>query len=157
MDSPFRPRGLPTLIGSLPLADHDEACQLVLEYTPQIPLWIQLPVHKAEGMVAQFMPGLPGICSTADRVYIDTDQDDFENDILKFYEDYMAVAEGDAELSASRFVLNEDTARGFLFLLRISSAFPPPRRRSRARLPGRLLSVPEYPIKIKRPLSMMSR
>ncbi len=113
MDSPFRPRGLPTLIGSLPLADHDEACQLVLEYTPQIPLWIQLPVHKAEGMVAQFMPGLPGICSTADRVYIDTDQDDFENDILKFYEDYVAVAEGDAELSASRFVLNEDTARGF--------------------------------------------
>ncbi len=113
MDSPFRPRGLAMLIGSLPLADHVEACQLVLEYTPQIPLWVQLPAHKEEAMIAQFMPGLPGICSTGDRVYIDTDQDDFDNDLLKFYEDYLAVVEGHCDLSESRFVLSEDTARGF--------------------------------------------
>jgi methionine synthase II (cobalamin-independent) len=113
MDSPFRPRGLAMLIGSLPLADHVEAGQLVLEYTPQIPLWVQLPAHKEEAMVAQFMPGLPGICSTGDRVYIDTDQDDFDNDLLKFYEDYLAVVEGHCDLSESRFVLSEDTARGF--------------------------------------------
>ncbi len=113
MHKPFRPRGLPALIGSLPLADHAEACQLVLEYTPQIPLWIQLPVHKEEGMVAQFMAGMPGLCAAADRVYIDTDQDDFDQDILKFYEDYLAVVEGNTGLSASRFVLQEDSARGF--------------------------------------------
>jgi methionine synthase II (cobalamin-independent) len=113
MNSPFRPGGLAALIGSLPLADHVEACRLVLEYTPQIPLWIQLPAHKEEAMIAQFMPGLPGICSTGDRVYIDTDQDDFDNDLLKFYEDYMAVVEGHCDLSESRFVLSEDTARGF--------------------------------------------
>jgi methionine synthase II (cobalamin-independent) len=113
LHKPFRPRGLPALIGSLPLADHDEACQLVLEYTPQIPLWIQLPVHKEEAMIAQFMAGLPGLCAAVDRVYIDTDQDDFDRDILKFYEDYIAVVEGNTGLSASRFVLREDTARGF--------------------------------------------
>ena len=109
----FQPQGLPTLIGSLPLADHAEACQLVLEHTPQIPLWIQLPVHREEGMVAQFMAGMPGLCAVADRVYIDTTQDDFDRDILKFYEDYMEVVEGKTDLSASRFVLREDTARGF--------------------------------------------
>ena len=64
MGSPFQPRGLPVLIGSLPLTDHVAACQLVWEHTPQIPLWIQLPAHKEEGMVAQFMPGMPGICAT---------------------------------------------------------------------------------------------
>ncbi len=117
MESNFLPRCLPALIGSLPLTDHARACQLVLEYTPQIPLWIQLPANKEEGMVAQFMPGLPGICATADRVYIDTDQADFENEILKYYEDYMAVADGDADLSASRFSLSAETARGFFVFI----------------------------------------
>ena len=113
MPKPFRPWGLPALIGSLPLTDHAEACQLVFEHTPQIPLWIQLPVHKEEGMVAQFMDGMPGLCTVGDRAYIDTDQDEFDRDILKFYEDYMAVVEVDTDLSASRFVLREDNARGF--------------------------------------------
>ena len=117
MDNPFRPQGLPVLIGSLPLADHNEACQLVLDYTPQIPLWIQLPVHKEEAMVAQFMPGLPGICTTTDRVCIDTDQNDFDRDIIKFYEDYMAVTEGRTDLFESTFSLGEDTAKGFFVFL----------------------------------------
>jgi methionine synthase II (cobalamin-independent) len=127
MESTFQPRGLPALIGSLPLTDHVQACQLVLEYTPQIPLWIQLPAYKEEGMVPQFMPGLPGICSTADRVYIDTVQNDFENDILKFYEDYMAVVDGESDLSTSRFSLNEDTARGFfVFVEQLKRLRSPP-------------------------------
>jgi methionine synthase II (cobalamin-independent) len=117
MDKPFRPRGLPALIGSLPLTDHVEACELVLENTPQIPLWIQLPAHKQEGMIAQFMPGLPGICTTGERVFINSDTDNFDADILNFYEDYMAVVEGQTELSESRFVLSEDTARGFFVFL----------------------------------------
>jgi len=127
MESTFQPRGLPALIGSLPLTDHVQACQLVLEYTPQIPLWIQLPAHKEEGMVPQFMPGLPGICTTAERVYIDTAQDDFENDILKFYEDYMAVANGGSDLSTSRFALNQETARGFfVFVEQLKRLEAPP-------------------------------
>lgn len=127
MDNPFRPRGLPTLIGSLPLTDHDEACELVFEHTPQIPLWVQLPAHKQEGMVAQFMPGLPGICTTGDRVYINSDKDDFEAGILKFYEDYMAAEEGQTDLSESRFVLSEGTAPGFfVFVERLKKLSTPP-------------------------------
>jgi methionine synthase II (cobalamin-independent) len=127
MNNPFRPRGLPVLIGSLPLTDHVEACQLVWEHTPQIPLWIQLPAHKEEGMVAQFMPGLPGICTTGGSAYINADQDGFDRDILQFYEDYMAVVEGHTDLSESRFVLSEDTARGFfIFVERLKRLTTPP-------------------------------
>ena len=127
MESTFQPRGLPALIGSLPLTDHVQACQLVLEYTPQIPLWIQLPAYKEEGMIRQFMPGLPGIYSAAERVYIDTAQDDFDNDILTFYEDYMAVTGGDSDLSASRFAMNEETAKGFfVFVEHLKGLSSPP-------------------------------
>ncbi len=127
MNGPFQPRGLPSLIGSLPLTDHAEACQLVLEYMPQIPLWIQLPANKEESMVPQFMPGLPGICVTADRVYVDTDLDGFESELLKFYEDYMAVVDGEADLSVSRFSLGEDTTKGFfVFAERLKGLDPAP-------------------------------
>ena len=110
MVKPFQPDGLPVFIGSLPLAEHQEAFKLVSEYTPEIPLWVQLPVHKEEGMVAQFMPGLPGLCAVEGRQYIDTAGDDFNSELIQFYEDYLAVVEGNADLSDSRFALDEDTA-----------------------------------------------
>ena len=113
MVKPFQPDGLPVFIGSLPLAEHREAFRLVLEYMPEIPLWIQLPVHEEEGMVAQFMPGLPGLCSVEDRQYIDTAADDFNSELVQFYEDYMAVVEEKADLFDSRFALDKDTAKGF--------------------------------------------
>ncbi len=47
----FQPGGIATLIGSLPLADHGAAIDLILKHTPEIPFWAQLPVHKEEGMV----------------------------------------------------------------------------------------------------------
>lgn len=123
----FQPNGLPVFIGSLPFAEHREAFKFVSEYTPEIPLWTQLPLHKAEGMVAQFMPGLPGLCSLEDRVYIDTAGDDFDSDLIQFYENYMAVVEENSDLSNSRFVLKEDTARGFfIFIESVKRLSAPP-------------------------------
>ena len=109
----FQPNGLSVLIGSLPLAEHDQALKLVLKYTPEIPLWIQLPVHKKEGMIAQFMAGMPGLRATADGGFIDTARAGFDRDLIHFYEDYLAVMEGNADLSDSRFLLDEDSAKGF--------------------------------------------
>lgn len=117
MAKSFQADGLPVFIGSLPLAEHREAFKLVLEYTPEIPLWNQLPVHKEEGMVAQFMSGLPGLCSAEGRTYIDTAGDDFNSEILQFYEDYMAVVEENADLSDSRFALDESTTKGFFIFI----------------------------------------
>ena len=60
MSAGFKAGGRPIFIGSLPLDDHEEAVDWVFKFTPQIPLWIQLPNNPAEGMVHQYMPGLPG-------------------------------------------------------------------------------------------------
>jgi methionine synthase II (cobalamin-independent) len=113
----FQPNGLPVLIGSLPFTEHEQALKLVLDYTPEIPLWTQLPVHKEEGMVAQFMAGMPGLCATAGGGFIDTARADFDRDLIHFYEEYLAVMEGHSDLSDSRFLLNKDTARGFFVLI----------------------------------------
>ena len=63
----FNPEGLPLLIGSLPLTDHREALELVFKYSYQIPLWVHLPKKQFEGMISQFMIGLPGYKIEKDR------------------------------------------------------------------------------------------
>ena len=103
----------PLLIGSLPMQDHAEALQLVLQYTPEIPLWAQLPFYPREGMVPQFAPGLPGLQETPEKIWVDTSQPDFETQLLAFFEDYVAVTDGGASLDKTRFALSPDTAAGF--------------------------------------------
>ncbi len=128
MTTPFQPNALPALIGSLPLGDHEAAVDLVMTHTPQIPLWVQLPVYAEEGMVRQFLPGLPGLVLEGDKFYIDAAGAGFESAMLQFYEDYMAVTEGGADLDSSRFALKPDTARGFfVFKDRIARAEMPPK------------------------------
>ena len=61
MHEQFKPNAAAMLIGSQPLKEHKEANRLVLEYTPDIPNWVQLPAYRNEGMVDQFMDGLPGL------------------------------------------------------------------------------------------------
>jgi methionine synthase II (cobalamin-independent) len=52
--------GLATAIGSLPHQDIEAALDLVFEACPEVPFWPQLPKRdKREGMVAQFLQGLP--------------------------------------------------------------------------------------------------
>jgi methionine synthase II (cobalamin-independent) len=120
----FRPGCFATLIGSLPLADHGDAADLILEHTPEIPFWAQLPIHKAEGMMVQFSTGLPGLCKDNGNVRVNTDGTDFDEQQLQFYEEYMEVLDGRLDLDASRFVLHKDSARGFFELLQRLSTFP---------------------------------
>ena len=123
----LKPDCRPLLIGSLPVADHNEALDLVLAATPQIPLWAQLPVYHEEGMVPQFMPGMPGLVQEEGRWLVDTGSDAFEADLTQFYEDYLQAAEDPVALRESRFALASDVARGFhVFLARISKLAPPP-------------------------------
>lgn len=132
----FRGNCLPALIGSLPLTNHAEAAQLVLNYTPQIPVWVQLPAFKEEGMIAQFLPGLPGLVTQDDRVFIDVSGENFDNDLVSFYEDYMAVTEEATDLSSSRFVLKKDTAEGFFVLIEHKSIFSAPLKAVKGQVTG---------------------
>ncbi len=123
----FQANSLPVLIGSLPMDDHEEAIRLVLKYTPEIPLWVQLPVYKEEGMIAQFLPGMPGLTIEKEKAFINTASIDFDDDFLKFYEAYIAVVEGKTDLLGSRFALTTDTAMGFFELMKhIETLAKPP-------------------------------
>jgi methionine synthase II (cobalamin-independent) len=118
---------LAVLIGSLPVADHDQAIRMVFEYTPEIPLWVQLPAYRQEGMMVQFLPGIPGVVQDQDRVFVDTSESSFEDELLKFYEDYLAITEGGSPLEDTRFALTPEIARGFFALLDVmKSAQQPP-------------------------------
>jgi hypothetical protein len=113
----FKPECLPVLIGSLPMDDHQQAGKVVLEYTPEIPLWVQLPFFKQEGMITQFLPGMPGLSTNGNKTVIDTSSMTFESEILEFYEAYMSVSEGQTPLEDSIFAMSSSAAPGFFTLM----------------------------------------
>jgi hypothetical protein len=115
--SPFTPNCLPLLIGSLPLNSHQEATDLIFKYTPDIPLWPQLPIYKGEGMMQQFLPGLPGVTEHDEKTFIDTTSTKCEEEMLDFYEEYLGIAEGAIPLETSRFQLAGQAAPGFHIFL----------------------------------------
>jgi methionine synthase II (cobalamin-independent) len=109
----FLPDGRASLIGSLPLTDHRKAADLVQQYTPEIPVWVQLPAYTQEGMVDQFLPGIPGLRVADDRCYIDTSRDAFDQELIEFYEEFMNITESGGGMDTSRFILSPGIAPGF--------------------------------------------
>lgn len=122
----FQPGGLPVLIGSLPLTDHQAALDLVLRCCPDMPTWPQLPKLAQEQMVAQFAPGMPGLAVREGSVRIDTASAGFSDEMVRFYEDYLRVTEAAGPIEASRFALTQDMARGFFLLERQLTQMPTP-------------------------------
>ncbi len=119
--SPFKPNCLPLLIGSLPSDNHRESVELIFDYTPQIPLWPQLPVFKQEGMIMQYVPGFPGITERDGKVFVDTGKTGFEEELLAFYEDYLMLSEDGADLDGTRFILSREAANGFYDFIEIAA------------------------------------
>jgi hypothetical protein len=117
MPPSLKPAGRPMLIGSQPLNDHAQAAHLVLSHVPEIPNWVQLPVFKHESMLAQFVSGMPGMVHRDDRTWVDTAGDRFEEEMVHFYEEYLAVCEQKRSLDESRFALTAHMAPGFFALL----------------------------------------
>ncbi len=113
----FKPDSLPTLIGSLPLKDHQEATALVMEYVPEIPLWVQLPCYPEERLLSQFAEGLPGIRGTGDDLHFDTASASFQEELLGFFEAYLEVSEGGGRISGPPFGFSQKTGRGLQALL----------------------------------------
>ncbi|NOX32231.1 MAG: hypothetical protein GXP56_00625 [Deltaproteobacteria bacterium] len=114
----FKANGLPLLIGSLPMDNHEQATRLVLEHTPDIPLWVQLPVYKEEGMISQFLPGLPGFTDGTGKNFLDTAKPGFDEEFLAYFEDYLAVSESGADIGDSRFALSGARGKGFFEFLK---------------------------------------
>jgi hypothetical protein len=113
----LQPDGRAMLIGSQPLSDHGEATRLVLAHVPEIPNWVQLPRFEKEGMVTQFAAGLPGLTHGGDRTYVDTSGAGFDNAMVAFFEEFLAVLEQNSLWDKSRFALDPLRAQGFFTLL----------------------------------------
>lgn len=113
----FTPSGLPTLIGSLPAASHEQALDWILDATPDVPLWPQLPAIPQERMLNQFTEGLPGIIEKGFQPYFDINTESFSSEQLAFYEDYLRVTEQPEELLNSRFKTSRERAAGLYLLV----------------------------------------
>ena len=113
----FTANALPVLVGSMPHKSHRQAVELIFSATPSIPIWPQLPANREEGMLLQFLPGMPGVTERGGKVFIDTAAPDFEAQFLHFFEHYLAVDEGAVELDQSRFAMTPAEAAGFFTFL----------------------------------------
>ncbi len=112
-----------TLIGSFPGEDHAQVVSLILQYCPEIPCWPQLPQRAGEGMLVQFSRGLPGFDPT--RLQLDPSSPDFEPALLSFYEEYMAVKEGEKPLLESLFAQGKEEVPGLFALLEALASHVP--------------------------------
>ncbi len=111
----FSPGGFPVLIGSLPLTGHAEALDLILAHTPEIPLWPQLPANPGEDMIRQFSEGLAGIREKDGSAFFDTSDPGLEEELLHFFEDYLAFEEN-PDQPPERFTISRGRAAGLHLL-----------------------------------------
>jgi methionine synthase II (cobalamin-independent) len=80
-----------------------------------------------EQMMVQYNEGLPGLVSEPDRTRFVTSSSGFEQELLDFYEEYLAVTNGEISLPQSRFQLRDDRGRTlFTFLEGVERQQPPP-------------------------------
>lgn len=125
-DTPtFQPGGHATLIGSLPVKDYDQALELILDHTPEIPLWPQLPGNPTEGMLQQFTVGFPGFCEEGGRAFFRTSDPDFAEQQLAFFEAYLAALEDPDQLDNSLFAGSPDRVPGLYRLQQRLAQNPP--------------------------------
>ena len=100
----------PTMIGSMPQTDPDDACRVVLRHLPAVPAWPQLP-HRSpkENRYAQFSERFPGVVIEDSRIYIDRSRG-IDGGLEKLFAAYT-----DNDISAYGF--SRDYAAGFYAML----------------------------------------
>jgi methionine synthase II (cobalamin-independent) len=109
----FIPEARPTLVGSLPVSDHKEAVDIIMEYIDEIPLWPQLPCYPEERLLSQYAEGLPGIRTDSDGgVSFDTSSPEFEEELLAFFEKYLEISEAGGQIDGPPFAFSDKTGRG---------------------------------------------
>jgi methionine synthase II (cobalamin-independent) len=108
---------LPTIIGSMPHTDPQQACSLITRYLKDIPAWPQLPRRSfLENMYVQYSEGFPGAVIGDDRIYIDS-SGDLQKPLEELYAAYL-------ENNVDKYPISPDYAAGlysFLSLTGLSS------------------------------------
>lgn len=122
----WKPNLRATTLGSLPHTDVVKGTALSLAATPEIPSWAQFPrLHPKEAMILQFTEGMAGLREEGGRTFFDTKGPDFEEELLRFYERYLAFQEGEDE-ALKAFAISPEYAAGFPEFLRQLENHPTP-------------------------------
>jgi methionine synthase II (cobalamin-independent) len=108
----FRANCYSTAIGSFPHDDPEKAVELILKFLPDIPVWPQLPKYVNEGMLRQYSNSIPGFIENEGKIYIDTTSDNFQENIISFYESFIRITENDSLEELENFALDREHARG---------------------------------------------
>ena len=75
--------------------------------------------------MAQYLEGLPGLVTREGRQFAGSDTPEFDQDILLFYEQYLAIEDGSLHVDDSRFRMGEGTSTTFRsFMQTIERANP---------------------------------
>ena len=106
-----------THIGSFPFEEPEEPITLTFEHV-DIPAWPQLSKRKQESMIIQFNEKLPGF--DAEKGIIDTSSPKFEEEMLKFYEDYLQIVEEKNLEPLNTYAISSEYAKGFHRFLEIA-------------------------------------
>jgi hypothetical protein len=118
------PQCRPLLIGSFPGRAHGETVRTICAFTPDFPVWPQLPAYRQEGMIEQFIEDLPGLTQKNDKTWINTTAAGFDEQLLAFFEDYIRCLEDPAALASSRFAFSQKAGQGFAALLAYCRELP---------------------------------
>ncbi|MDD4873411.1 MAG: methionine synthase [Dehalococcoidales bacterium] len=108
---------LPTMIGSMPQKDPNEACSIIERFLKDIPCWPQLPNRSfKEGMAVQFSAGFPGIIEKGNDLCIDSSIDS-SGELEKLYTAYL-------ENNTDKYPVTAEYAAGFYCLLKQENLSP---------------------------------
>lgn len=100
-----------TAIGSLPHANITEAMNLIKSNFSKIPFLPQLvKISKNEDMIFQFPEGMPSFFCENDKVFLDTEYDNFFEDLEEFFTDYENVREDINSPSLDKFKITKSGA-----------------------------------------------
>jgi hypothetical protein len=125
-----------TLVGSMPHRDRQKVIDLIIRETPEIPVWPQLAAFRAEQMMIQYLEGLPGLEIDDDSVLVRTDTPRFEEEMYKFYEEYLEIEEGSRDLLTSRFSFGDETGKTFYRFLSTMGELAPACRAVKGQIVG---------------------
>lgn len=119
------PSASATMVGSMPHSDRRRVIDFVLEQLPEIPVWPQLSAFPAEGMMTQYLEGLPGLADVDGRLLVRTDSPEMDAQLLAFYEEYLEVESESRALDESRFRLGPENGRTFFEFVETLRQAPP--------------------------------
>ncbi|MFC2024171.1 methionine synthase [Chloroflexota bacterium] len=110
---------LPTIIGSMPHTDPQEASSLITEHLKDIPVWPQLPRRSfREHMCVQYSEGFPGVVVNMgdERIFVES-SGDLAGPLEEFYTAYM-------ENNIDKYPTSADYATGLYDLLNTANLSP---------------------------------